>query len=636
MADTYGSSKYAQSLRSEESFPDPFCDMASTHRPEDLSSVLRWSEFLWNSHGTYREAMERIFSYFLTDVEIIDEEASEDEKDKYTEFLRDDLDIYNILYQVAGDYFCYGNEFTSLLLPFRRSVLCQKCGLDIPIREFMTNGAFESRWENFQFFGNCPKCRTQGAWRHNDARDPAGKPVVKRWSPHEVDIVGDPLRDETAYKWKIPADYRRRITKGELFVLERANWEIVQAVKNGSDLLFDKDVVYHMKDATLCGMNNRGWGISRMLRNFRQAWYVQVLHRYNEALALDYIIPFRVVTPATGAGQTPNDPTFGTNIADFNWEVQRMIRQHRRDPAQWNVLPFPLQYQSLGGDATALAPYQLMDQANAELLDASGCPAELYKANFSAQASPAMLRLFEARHTPLTHNLNGFLGWLIERIAQLFSWEPVKARLMRVTHADDLNRQMAKLQLMMGGQISQTTGLKAVGIDLKEEVRRQLEEEKFRQDETTRMQDQMEGQDEMSQMVQGGGQPGQPADPNAAAGVDPAAAGGQPGAAAQFAATQPSPPNMPTTPQDIMGKAQLIAQDLMGKPETQRKSEIMQLGRSDKVLHSLVLQLMDDMRQQARAQGGQMVLQQQFGKQGSCGGLGSVKRAMARQQREAA
>jgi hypothetical protein len=52
-----------------------------------------------------------------------------------------------------------------------------------------------------------------------------------------------------------------------------------------------------MREDALAGVRNRGWGISRVLANFRQAWYVQVLHRYNEAIALDYVIPFRLITP---------------------------------------------------------------------------------------------------------------------------------------------------------------------------------------------------------------------------------------------------------------------------------------------------------------------------------------------------
>jgi hypothetical protein len=63
----------------------------------------------------------------------------------------------------------------------------------------------------------------------------------------------------------------------------------------------------------------------------------------------------------------------------------------------------------------------------------------------------------------------------------------------------------------------------------------------------------------------------------------------------------------------MMGRANEIAQQLMTLPETQRKSELISLKRTDPTLHSLVISVMDDIRQQARSQGQQMVLQQQYG-----------------------
>jgi hypothetical protein len=54
----------------------------------------------------------------------------------------------------------------------------------------------------------------------------------------------------------------------------------------------------------------------------------------------------------------------------------------------------------------------------------------------------------------------------------------------------------------------------------------------------------------------------------------------------------------------------------MGMPESQKDSEMRKLKSMDLTLHSLVKSIMDDMRQQAKNQGGSQVLAQQFGKQG--------------------
>jgi|GEM_PF-1235076 len=641
-----------------EQFPDPFCDMASLAMPETIQDALRWCEYILMANGPYRSAVSRVISYFLTDIEIVasgggdgEDRIGREEKQKYLDFLNDTLGIKNVLQTVALDYLCYGNSFTTLLVPFRRYLSCPGCALELPLKKVYNTPDFKFTWSNYQFNASCPHCAYTGVWKHIDRRSgESGQIKIKRWSPHQMDILWDPHTDDTSFIWRIPDDYRNLLRKGHLFHLERASWEIVQAVKNNQALMFDPDVVYHMKEEALAGIRNRGWGISRVLANFRQAWYVQVLHRYNEAIALDYVIPFRVITPQQrpGQGGEINDPVLNINMGSFTSRVQNMLKKRRRDPAAWNVLPFPIEYQALGGDATQLAPKDLLELGMDTLLNAIGVPIQLYKGDLSVQSAPAALRLFEANWSHLVHNLNRFLTKLVDKVAQIMSWEPVSCRLQRVTHADDLNRQMAKLQLMMGGQISRTTGLASVGIEFGEEERRKLEEERITAEATADMQDELEQSALMDEMAM------PPQDPAAAGGMppgDPAAAGGMPqmqgmpgampgggmpppapggapapmgpmgqpmgpgGAAQSFAAGQPLIPNKPTTPDEMMGMAVTLAQQAMAMPESQKDSFLIQLKKEDNTMHALVKSQLDDMRQDAQQRGGEMLMQQEYGKQ---------------------
>jgi hypothetical protein len=620
----------------DERFPDPFCDIASLSMPESIQSALRWTEYIMNANGVYRQAIDRVVSYFITDIEIYDtgdNTTGREEKEKYQVFLEDTLQIRNVLHTLAMDYMTYGNSFTSLLLPFRRYLMCKRCAFEMPFDKVYNSSACAFSWRNFEFHATCPKCKYVGPWNHIDRRSGEAQNMhVKRWSPHEIDILWDPYTDECSYVWKIPQDYRTLIKEGHLHQLERASWEVIQAIKNDQNLMFDKGMIYHLKEDALAGMRNRGWGISRVLANFRQAWYVQILHRYNEAIALDYVVPFRVITPQPrgGDGQSA-DPVHTINLSNFSSRVQSMLRARRTDPARWNVLPFPVQYQSLGGDATQLAPKELIDQGLDTLLKCIGMPVELFNGTLSFQAAPAALRLFEANWSHLPHNLNKFLNELVTQISRFMSWEPVGAKLVRVTHADDLNRQMAKLQLMQAQQISKGTGLKSVGLSYEEEIKRMLEEEKIYAEEQQRMQKEMEQAQQMQDLSQqvdmmGGvgqagagatGMPPQGAPPQGAPPQGSPAPGGMPGAAPsavdQFLMQRQNSPNVPRTPEDLQQQARLIANDLLSKPESLKDSELIKLKRSDQTMHALVTSIIDDIRQQARSQGGAMVMQQQFG-----------------------
>lgn len=634
---TFSYTGLGKGVQADERFPDPFCDIASLSMPESIQTALRWTEYVMNANGPYRQAIDRVVSYFLTDVEIYDigeNTTGREEKEKFRVFLEDTLSIKNVLHSVGLDYMAYGNSFTSLLIPFRRYLSCKKCGLEMPLSKVYNSSQCAFKWENFEFNATCPKCKTTGTWRHIDRRGGNNDELkVKRWSPHEIDILWDPYSDECSYVWKIPQDYRALIKEGHLHHLERASWEVIQAVKSEQNLMFDKGVIYHFREDALAGMRNRGWGISRVLTNFRQAWYVQLLHRYNEAIALDYVIPFRVITPAPRGGDSQSsDPVHTINLSNFSARVTAMLRARRTDPARWNVLPFPVNYQALGGDATQLAPRELMDQALDTLLKCIGMPIELFNGTLSFQAAPAALRLFEANWSHLPHNLNRFLTDLASNIAKVMSWEPVGAKLTRVTHADDLNRQMAKLQLMQGQQISKSTGLKSVGIDYEEEVKRMLDEERIYSEEQERMQKEMEQAQQMKDLSQSGdmmqgmgqagagatGMPPGAAPPGGGGAPVPAAGGapmgpGQPSAVDQFLMQRQNMPNVPRTPEDLQQQAQIIANQLLSMPETQKDSELIKLKRGDATMHALVTSIMDDIRQQARSQGGAMVMAQQYG-----------------------
>jgi hypothetical protein len=612
-------------------FPDPFFDYASTVMPETMQLALRWCEYIFMSNGTYRQAIDRIGSYFITDLEIGGKDVGDDVKDQWKQFFEEDLDYRNILHIAHLDTSCYGNGFFSVLPAFKRYLSCAKCYFEAPLRKIYNEPTFRFQWTDFEPHAQCPKCGYSGRWHMIDRRSADnGGFFIKRWNPHEMELLWDPYTDQTAYIWKIPEDYRKMLREGHLYHLERATKEIIQAVKNNNYILFDKDVIYHMKEDALAGVRNRGWGISKVLANFRQAWYVQVLHRYNEAIALDYVIPFRLITPVPNEKGAASDPVYNQNLGGMAAQVNSMIRRRRRDPATWNFLPFAVQYQALGGDATQLAPTELLQQGIDNLLNNIGIPAELFKGSLTLQAAPVALRLFEATHSSVPHNLNGFLRFIMKRTSEILGWEPVTVKLGRVTHADDLNRQQAKLQLMMGGQVSQTTGLKSIGLDFHDETQRQMDDQRYQAEQQAKLTKEMDQAATMEQMNQapgagapgqqqaggqrGGQQGGQPAQ-----GGDPSQQGAMGQAAQSVTANLPANPNEKVSPEELQERAQYVASQLMGMPESQKDSELRKLKTIDPTLHALVRSIMQDMRRQAQTQGGAQMLSQQFGKQSSAG-----------------
>jgi len=79
-------------------------------------------------------------------------------------------------------------------------------------------------------------------------------------------------------------------------------------------------------------------------------------------------------------------------------------------------------------------------------------------------------------------------------------------------------------------------------------------------------------------------------------------------------------PNVPRTPEEMQMQAQLIAEQILQLPETQKDSQLIKLKKADPVMHAIVSSMIDDIRQQAKSQGGAMLMDQQYG--GGQGGQG--------------
>jgi len=272
-----------------------------------------------------------------------------------------------------------------------------------------------------------------------------------------------------------------------------------------------------------------------------------------------------------------------------------LLDEHRRNPTGYHTLPFPVQYQALSGEGVQLSPYQLIKQGNADLMDAIGVPVELFQGTMSLQAAPTALRLFQSTWPQFTSSMNDWLTWVVQTCGNFFGWEEVQAKLQPVTYADDIERKGMLLQMQSANQVSKQTAFSYLGLDPKEEARKIMDEQK----DTVEIQrdfeeDQMKS-DELRQMSEAAAQQPQAGAPQMGGQPQPVAGmgvpmTGQPGSGAQ-------------TPEALMQEAQDTAQQLMGMPETARKSSLIQLKKTNPMLHAQVRAIMTDMEQQASSQG---------------------------------
>lgn len=586
-------SPFSSPNRSTESpVPDPFVLYSSNSYPKDIESVFRLCEYMWLESGQFKMGLQRVVRYFLTQVEV-DGPVSKKEKNKYLDYLNDHLNVIRILGNLGDDEICYGNSFSSLYMPFNRILICDKCSL--------TRNAesvdFTFSLDNMEFKAYCPKCKMTTTHERKDMRSTDENRLhIIRWNIHEMEMMHNFISGRNEYLWTVDPSLRNKVKSGNSFFIKDMPWEILRACQGKNRLRFSDDIIYHMKEDTICGIRNRGWGIPRVLGLFKDAFYVQLLKRYNEALALDYIVPFRVLSPKAA----PNaDPLMHADLQGWSRNIHSLIERHRRDPAGWHTVPFPVEYQALGGEGMSLAPVPLIKQGVADMLDAAGVPIEMYQGTMSLQAAPLAIRLFESTWPQIPAMLNGWLQWLTDQLTALFGWDPVTVHLKPVKYADDLDRKNVLLQLMSAQQISRQTALAPFGVTPREETRRIMDEQEEMLEAQQEFEEDQVKKQELQALSQEGGV--------AAMAMQPAAGGAGVGAGTVV----PGPTAQgPVSPAQLLQQAYEMALQLMSLPETQRRSQLIQLKDTNPLLHSAVRQQMRNLEQEAASAGVSQMRQQ--------------------------
>ena len=579
-------------------FPNPFCDIASEYIPRDLVTIWEWMEFLHLSMPPFRTVSQRVVRYFLT--ELILEGTDDKEKKKYEEFLHDQLHFMEQLAEIGDDFLCYGNSLISIYFPFDRYLTCPQCCSSYHISAM----DYRFRRKEGKFTAYCPKCDQQDVEMiREDRRSPdTARVKLIRWNPKDIRLRVHPISKRIEYFMRLDPIFVAKILEGDSFYLNDTPWAIVDAClksdKAKKEYLFKfrEDAIYHMKVSTLAGLPVKGWAIPPLLQNFRLAFYIMILRRYDEAIALDYIMPFRVLYPKGNVAGGNQDALSSLSMNVFMGHMQKMVANKRKNITDIQVAPFEIGYQLLGGEAKALAPKDNIALAMDEMLNAMGFPAELYKGTLSIQAAPVALRIFEKQWNGLVDGFDDLINWVLKRVGRHFMWGDVTGSLRSVTLADDMERKALSLQAAAGQDISKTTAYMPLGIDYMEEQKRITEEQeaiqKLQRDAMERAQAQSQG---MGQGQSGGSGAG-------------------------------SAPSYGATPGDVTEQAKALAQQLLTQtPETMRRGELIKIKHSNPTLHALVLQNLSEMRQQMASAGGAQMLQQmqQGGKQAEAVGMGA-------------
>ena len=587
-ASVFGSNYGAAGISRENArnLPDIFDDVLGALLPTNIYDAFSICEYMMTTTPPFAAVTNRVVRYFLTKVGITG--ASGANKDKYEKFVDKQFRLLDKLGEVGNDLLVYGNSFSSIYLPFERRLTCPNC------RAFYNAKKIDYRFDprTMTFSGKCYGCGQNVTFRRSDMPSPdQSRITARRWNPKRIELRVHPISGHTEYYYRLDEDKLvSHITSGnpiDRFYIDEAPWDFIEAccTRMGQStplFKFKDESILHIKVPALAGIEMYGWGMPPLLPYLKLAYYVQLMRRYDEAIAMDYIIPFRVISPSPVGNSDSQDALTLSSMRGFVAAMEAMVERKRKNITDVQIAPYPINYQMLGGEGKQLSPKDSLQQAMTELINAIGYPEDMYTGKMTMQTAPVAIRVFEKQNQFMVDGFNTFIDWSLTKISRHLHWDDITGSLQSTTLADDLERKSLILQAAAAGDISKGTAYRAVAdLDFMDEQKKIVTEQSQIQNIQQRA---MAAQ--QAQALNGGPQ-GDDAD---AAGVP----GGSVGA----------------TPGDVRSQAETYAQQLLSMPDTQRRGMLIKIKQSNPTLHDQVIGIMNDIRSQARSQGGAMMLQQ--------------------------
>lgn len=487
---------------------------------------------------------------------------------------------------------CFGNAFYRIHFPFDRFLIDRRNGeyaryklSDFPEKDIHYNYK-ELKYE-------IPDPKNYKRRKNSDKNDlvkldfidipSKDKSSIKlrKLDPRNVAIKYSTISGKSQIIYRFEDFLVKDIQADNLLQINNMPKDMLSAIAEDKDFLFNHDEVFHLKAPMISGISYYGWALPEPIANFRSIHQFQVYRKADEAVGMDYVLPFRVISPEASG----NVSDVMNNVVMSKWtsNVESMIKRRRQDKTSIHALPFPVAYQEFSGGTKQYTQKEMMEYHSDELLDAAGYPVELFKGSLQIQQVPTAIRLFENQFWHIYDGYNAFVQWVADKVSAYLETEKMTLKLQKPSIADNIDKQNVLLQLGSQGEIPRKSYMNYFGISNPEDAAVERMEEDLRI-EKAKQKKQVEFEKTMQNSI------------NAQA-----AGGGQEAAQSEQGGT---------TPQDIEEEAMQKAEEWLSMPEGERRKAMDATRVQNFNLYSMAYQFMDKIRSEGASKGRQQVNQQ--------------------------
>jgi len=456
--------------RSGVRYPSPFFDIAHTYLPPSMKALLRWCRYYYLVNPLINTVIHKMSEYPVT--EIIIDEQDQRIREKWETVLGQHLRYRAFQIEVGLDYYTYGICMVTIHFPFTKYLICKQC------KHKEKAAKVHYKWRNLEYVGTCDKCGTTGPQTVLDFYERDLRRIrLMRWNPEYINVDPGFGGADPIYTFELPLQLKNDLILGKKTVLDTVPDIFVEALRRNKYIRFADDNIFVFRRPIISQKDN-GWGMPLIFPVLKDAFYLQVLRKAQEAIAQEHIIPLRVLFPQ--AGSATSDPYTNIDLNAWKSRIEGEIAKWKYDNNYIPILPVPIGNETIGGDGKALGLYQEMQVWSDQIINGMGVPLEFVKGGLQYSGSNVSMRMLENMFIGyrLDHE-NMLNNFVIRRIANFMQWPVVKAHMKRFKMADDLQRSAFYFQLNQAQKMSDQTLMAEVDQDSAvEDERKKLELDK--------------------------------------------------------------------------------------------------------------------------------------------------------------
>lgn len=577
----------------QSKFNDPFLTFAGQHLPKDFYTALDLALFLFYLNPQFQQATARTIAHFITKLSFVGQAGDQREQTKYRDYLIDQLQILDCLQMGGIEQLALGNSFLRIYYPFDRYLIDWRGGSlkMYDINKFERTAKFDISSMRYTIpdpmelaRGHIGAASVDLPFTDKASKDPS-RIKIQRIDPRRMLLTKNLISGTTEYIYRFEEFFISQVNQAMLHQINETPKSMLEAISQGKYYKFNNDSIFHLKNPTLVSLSQNGWGIPNSILCYRDIRQLQLLKCADESIAMDFILPYRVISPAPTSAN-------GTGQEEINYELfmeamVHMTDMKRRAPTSVHTAPFPIQLQELGASGKSLMPFDALQFHFNNMLDGAGYPAELFRNSLQVQQVPTAIRMFETAFMHVPRGLNRALTWASTKILNYLERDLMYPILKPPSIVDNMENRHILLNLGAGGEVSRQTYLEPLGIDDPiEEMRTRMWEDITIEETKHKMQADFERSATMGSMDQitAAQLQGQGAPPGAA----PVGGDGGQG----------------TTPLEIRDQAIAKAQEIAQLPANESAAALRQLSSGgDETFYWAVKGALDDIRSQARSDG---------------------------------